>query len=248
MRIAIIFFCFVFFTKFTFAKTINIISTPETSIALSEVLVEYTKSSKNNVNVHFTQSNNLLNEIQEGIAVDILITSHYDWITKLKQKGLIDITSIKNLFNDKLVIVSNVRENKFDDFTIKDIKQNLLYNKNFRLIIPKKNEIHSRKYIDMFLATLSLPRWVFNYTIETSDNIEKTLIENPNYLAISFYSQAYDIDNLKIITDIDNRNHEPIIFQAALVASENYKLAEDLLKFLTLKKSKNIFQKNGFTF
>ena len=68
-------------------------------------------------------------------------------------------------------------------------------------------------------------------TIETSNNIEETLRENHNYLAISFYSQAYDIDNLKIIADIDSKNHEPIIFQAALVASENYKFFLELILF-----------------
>ena len=67
-------------------------------------------------------------------------------------------------------------------------------------------------------------------------------------MAILFYSQAYDDENIKIVTKLDYRLYEEIVFQAALVASENHKEAEAFLKFLKDTKSKNIFIKNGFTY
>ncbi|MBT4989140.1 MAG: molybdate ABC transporter substrate-binding protein [Rickettsiales bacterium] len=226
----------------------NIISTPETSVMISEILVEYAKIGQNSINASFSQSIDLLDQIQEGLAVDIVITSHNDWIMQLKQKGLIDITSITNVFIDRLVIVANIDQDKFNNLDIEGLKYHIKHDKTFTFIIPDEGEIYTRKYVDLFLAKLNMPGWVAKYRIKAVRNISSYINDNPNDLAILFYSQAYDDENIKIVTKLDYRLYEEIVFQAALVASENHKEAEAFLKFLKDTKSKNIFIKNGFTY
>ncbi|MBT4921555.1 MAG: molybdate ABC transporter substrate-binding protein [Rickettsiales bacterium] len=217
-------------------------------MVISEILVEYAKLGENSINASFSQSTDLLDQIQEGLAVDMVITSHNDWIMQLKQKGLIDITSITNLFVDRLVIVANLNQDKFNKLDVEELEYHIKHNKNFTFIIPKEEEIYTRKYVDLFLAKLNMPSWVAKYRIKTVSNISSYLMDNPNDLAILFYSQAYDDENIKIVTKLDYTLYEEIVFQAALVASENHQQAEAFLAFLKDTKSKNIFTKNGFTY
>ncbi len=246
----IIFFFKIYFvlTFSSFATTLNIISTPETSVVISEILVEYAKLGHNSINASFSQSTDLLDQIQYGLAVDMVITSHSDWISEMKQKGLIDITSISNLFVDKLVVVSNIDQNEYNDLDINTLIYNIKHNKDFLFIIPDETEIYTRKYVDLFLNKLDMPSWVYKHRIKSVKNISQYLSDNPSDLAIMFYSQAYDDENIKIISKLDYDLYEQIVFQAAVVASENHQDAEDFLKFLKDKQAKNIYSKNGFTY
>ena len=125
-KIIIFFKIYLLLSFSSLATTLNIISTPETSVVISEILVEYAKLGHSSINASFSQSTDLLDQIQDGLAVDMVITSHSDWISEMKQKGLIDITSISNLFVDKLVIVSNIDQDEYNDLDLDELIHNIV--------------------------------------------------------------------------------------------------------------------------
>ena len=126
--------------------SLTILAPTNMSFMLTEIIRNYSRNNQTDITGSFNSVKNLIKDIEEGYPADIIITNHPQWIKYLKQGGLINIASISNLAEDKLVLVTNkknysLNKNIFDNA---DIKQK--FYKNFTLIMPDHNELSTGKY------------------------------------------------------------------------------------------------------
>ena len=226
-------------------NSLTILAPTNMSFILTEIIRNYSR--KNNINItgSFNSVKNLINNIEEGYPADIIITNHPQWITYLKQRGLINVASINNLVEDKLVLVidkQNYHLNK-EIFNNKNLKQQ--FYKNFTIIIPDQNELSTGKYITQLIDKQALfkPEKI---KIIKHQNLNKAFSDQQNSLIITSYSNTYDNNNINILETFDTELHQRFIYQIAIIANEDMSEAE---KFITYLKSLSIaktFNKYGF--
>ncbi len=72
------------------------------------------------------------------------------------------------------------------------------------------------------------------------------LITHGETAGISYFSDSYNNQEVNVLSVIDDNLHEPIIYQAAVVAGENMTLARSFLIFLQSNEAKQIYKKYGF--
>lgn len=223
--------------------------------SLSQPLAELTRiySKKHNIIVtaSFDGTAELARKIEQGEQADIFIAAHPFWMAVLKQQGLIDVYSLVNLMRNKLVLVTS----KNSSFDLAKLEKMTLLEQlsylNLRTIMVMG---------DMYDSALGFysKQAMQNLDINLSTKLQNNIIPSPNaknalYLiahgetaGIIYYSDAYNNKEVKILNNIDNSLHEPIIYQAAVVAGENMSLARDFLAFLQSNEAKNIYKKYGF--
>ena len=226
-------------------NSLTILAPTNMSFILTEIIRNYSR--KNNINItgSFNSVKNLINNIEEGYPADIIITNHPQWITYLKQHGLINIASINNLVEDKLVLViekQNYHLNK-EIFTNDELKQK--FYKNFTLIIPDQNELSTGKYIAELIAQATFFNPEKTKTIK-HQNLNKAFADQENSLMITNYSNTYDNNNINILETFDSKSHQRFIYQIAIIANEDMNEAEKFITYLKSSPILKIFNKYGF--
>jgi len=226
--------------------SLTILAPTNMSFMLTEIIRNYSRGNHTNITGSFNSLKNLIKDIEEGFPADIIITNHPQWIKYLKQGGLINIASISNLAEDKLVLVTNkknyhLNQNIFDNDNIKQ-----KFYQNFTLIIPNHTELSTGKY------TLEL---LDKHKLFTQDkikiinhqNINKALSNHDNALMITNYSNTYDNNNINILEKFSVSSHQRFIYQIAIIASKEMQEAEKFLQFLKSPEILKIFSKYGFS-
>ena len=226
--------------------SLTILAPTNMSFMLTEVIRNYSRANQTNVTGSFNSLKNLINDIEEGFPADIIITNHPQWIKYLKQGGLINIASISNLAEDKLVLVTNkknyhLNKNIFDNDNIKQE-----FYKNFTLIIPDHNELSTGKYT---LELLNKYKFFAQDKIKiiNHQNINKALSNHDDALMITNYSNTYDNNNINILEKFSITSHQRFIYQIAIIASKDMQEAEKFLEFLKSPNILKIFSKYGFS-
>lgn len=227
--------------------------------SLSEPLTELTRiySKKQNIIVtaSFDGTAEQARKIEQGEQADIFISSHPFWMSFLKQKGLIDVYSLTNLVRNKLTLAISVKSN----LNISSIKE--------KSLVTKLNYLKSRTIMVMGDFDDSALGLYTKQTLQNIDNKEHVklwetlhnkIIPSPSakntlYLiahgetaGITYYSDTYNNKEVTVLDNIDDSLHDPIIYQAAVVAGENMTLARGFLIFLQSPEAKQIYKKYGF--
>ncbi len=237
-------------------NNLSILADASMSKALTEIIREYSR--KNNVSItsSYDDSATLADKITAGENADIFISSHKQFITNLQQEGLIDISSISNLFKNKLALVSP-----------KDLPLNKKLNKKANSFIQLQNVsrrslivmsdpdttslgLYSKNSINNLGQKNNFPLWqnIENKIIRANGATDTIYLltygKNPG---IVFYSDAYNNKDVDIISIFPENNKDPIIYQAAVVVGEHTKLAKNFLEFLKSETAKQTFKRYGFT-
>lgn len=234
---------------------VTVLAASSMSEPLTELARIYSKEKNIIVTTSFDGTAELANKIEQGEQADIFISAHPKWITDLKQKGLIDVYSITNLVHNSLALVIS-NKNRL----VGNIKDNNKFSKNLKYL----NDRTIMAMGDFDDSALGL---YTKQSIEYTDNKEGTnlltllhrkIIPSPSakntlYLiahgetaGIVYLTDAYNNKEVKILNVIDDSSHNPIIYQAAVVAGENMTLARDFLIFLQSTRAKEIYKKYGF--
>jgi len=228
--------------------SLTILAPQNMSYALTEIIREYSKTNNTPLTGSFNLISNLVDDILEGESADIIITDHSDWITSLKQKGLISVTSISNLVEDKLVLVANkdfytLNNNVFVGLADEQDKKD--FYQKFTIFIPNWTHDMAGVYTHEALKNLPYLFNSYNNIIEVEDTIEE-LSQINDALAIARYTESYDNVAINIIETIDTKLHQRFIYQIAAIAGENMEQAEKFITYIKSDSALNILKKYGF--
>jgi molybdate transport system substrate-binding protein len=226
--------------------------------SLTEPLTEISRaySRKNNITIstEFGATADQSTNIQAGESADIFISAHPSWIIELKKMGMIDVYSLTNIVKNQLVLVASSKSKLIKTapadtslaswldyllnrtiMSIGDVNSDIgLYTKQS---LMKIDEMHGTKLWSSFnTKTIKSPNSKYNLY----------LISHGQTAGIVFASEAYKNPEVKVIANIDDNFHDPIIYQAAVVAGENMSNARGFIDFLKSDDAKKIFKKYGF--
>jgi molybdate transport system substrate-binding protein len=249
--LAFVIFC-VFFATPVFAlendSSITILAPKNMSYAMTEIIRSYSK--KNNITV--TASYNIMtkhsSDIEEGFPADIIVTNHPEWIRLLKQKGVINVTSISNLVEDKLVLVVNrsfynLHQESFVKLD-KAYKKRRFY-KNFPVILADRSTDLTGNYSYEALFSAPFLKYRTGKVIE-SQNILEELSKISDAMAIVKYSDIYDNSDVSIVESFDEDSYPRFIYQAAIIAGAQAEYSAKFVDYLVSEKSLGVLKKYGF--
>lgn len=228
--------------------------------SLTAPITELARSYSSQKNITITASYNSTSEqawkIEEGESADMFISAHPYWMSELKQKGLIDVYSLTNLVKNKLALIVSVkgRVNEFDIPQGETQEKLEFLNNRVIMVIGEPNYTALGMYTKQALRNLSrrtksnLWGQVEQKTIKSmSSNNNLYLISNGETAGITFFSDAYKNPEVRVISMVSETLHDPVIYQAAVVAGENMEYARGFLQFLQSKESKQVFRSYGFS-
>ena len=234
---------------------ITILAASSTADPITELVQIYSRQNNIIVTASFDGTSELARKVEQGDQADILISAHPLWMSLLKQRGLIDVYSLTNLVKNKLVLVasskSNISESVQKDKTFAE-QINYLIGRKIMVMGDFDNSalgLYTKQAILNTDANERTKLWAgLHKKVIPSITAKHTLylIAHGETAGIIYYSDAFNNKEVKILSVIEDSLHEPIIYQAAVVAGENMTIARDFLKFLQSDLAKQVFKKYGF--
>lgn len=234
-------------------STANIITKADLTIsaaaslknALDEIQVLYQKE-KPNAKTTFTYagSGTLEQQIQQGAPVDVFLSAATSNMNNLKNKGLVNNGSVKNLLRNVLVLItpseSKVEITSFADITNPSIK---------KLALGEPKTVPAGKYGEQALTFYKVIDAAKSKAVYAKDVTEVlTWVSTGNVDAGVVYStDAKSSNKVKIVATASEDSHDPVVYPGAVIKASNQQVAaQDFLNYLSSKEAKAIFVKYGF--
>lgn len=229
--------------------TVTVMSDHSLSLAVSEIARNYSRDKKTIVNTSFVPQKIQQEQISEGAAADILITSKDEWIDELKLQGLIDIHSQTKFAKDRLVLIGSAQSNVVSlgagRFPTVDIINSASGEPVFILGNPESLMVGA--YAKEAMRSLGAADDLEPYTlyVKRLDEMLDMVIKQQAF-GICFYSSVFNRSDLKIIDMIPESAHKPIVYYAVVVASDNMNEARNFLDYLKSTEVRKLLSKYGF--
>lgn len=236
-------------------ENITLLASSSMTNPITEIAIEYSRQKNITVTTSYNSTSEQAWKIEDGESADIFISSHPYWMASLKQMGLIDVYSLTNLVKNKLVLVTSTK-GKLNEYPIigDGIEAKLEYLSNRTIMsFGDPNDTSLGMYTKQALVKLGEKKGIDLWgkidsktikSLSSKDNLY--IISHGETAGIVYYSDAAGNDEVRILSIIDENLHEPIIYQAAVVAGENMTHARDFLEFLQTDYAKGVFKKHGF--
>lgn len=214
--------------------------------ALNEVQAMYQKEKLNSkITITYGGSGTLQQQIEQGAPVDLFFSAATSNMNALKDKNLLDNNTIKNLLQNKLVMVtpkdSKIKISSFSDVTNNDLK---------KLALGEPTTVPAGKYAKQVFTYFKLLDDAEKKAVYAKDVTEVlTWVESGNADAGVVYStDAKSSSKVTIVATAPDASHDPINYPAAVVKATKHPVAtNDFLNFLTSDVAKAVFVKYGFT-
>ena len=252
---ACLFVLIIFYTNQSFAQeekekmgNLTIFAENNTALALVKIARSYLQQEKSIVSINFKYSFELIQDLDSGEPADIFISSHKDWISALKQKGLVDIYNISDFAKDNLVLVTSANNKKIDIDKIrqqKNINEVLSEINRQQLPLIVDSEYTSvGRYTNEIIKNANIKNHrIFRKFSEDKKSVLDFIDESREYCGIVLQSLVANNNKIRILRVLDNSK---IDFQGLVIAGSNMGQAREFLKFLESEDAKEILTSNGF--
>lgn len=224
---------------------------------LTEIVRLYSRKENITVTTSFDATSEQARKIMDGHSADIFISAHPAWMKDLKEKGLIDVYSLKNLVTNRLALVVSEKtrlDEKLDPQA--SLAQKIDYLDQRTILVmshPDSNALgrYTKEALQALEEKEKQPVWSkIELKALRSAGAKNTLyqIVHGNTAGIVYYTDAKDNRELRLLEVVDKQLHQPITYQVAVVAGENMSGARHFLAFLKGAEAREIFQKYHFEF
>lgn len=222
---------------------LNISAAASLKEAMIEIVNEYKGINENvSLTINYGGSGSLQSQIEQGAPCDIFISAGEEQMNQLEEQGILVENTRKDLLENSLVLITQKKNNIT---SINDLSDNKV--KHIALGEPKS--VPAGKYADEVLTNLNLKNKVNNKLVYAKDVKEVLAWTESNNAEVGFvyYSDAINSDKIKIVENIDSKNHSPIKYPIAVLEnSKEIEEAKAFQKFLLSKKGQSIFKEFGY--
>ncbi len=211
--------------------------------AMTEIANEFeNKYPEIDLKLNFASSGTLQKQIEQGAPADYFISAGIKQMDNLENKDLIN--SRTDLLKNRMVVVG-VSEMESEIKKISDLKKSVV--KYIAMGMPES--VPAGKYAKETLEFFGLWAEIQNKIVQTKDVRQAlTYIDTGNSdLSFVYASDATVLEKGKILLEVPEKAHSPIIYPAAAInRSDNTEAVKLFSDFLQSKISKGIFSKYGF--
>lgn len=227
------------------ADKVSIYAAASTTNMIDEVIALYNKKGGNAVST-YGASGALVKQIEQGAPAGIFISANQEWMDKLEKEKILLDNSRKNLVGNKLVLVTNVKNNIKVDFNKKVDFSSIL--KNDKLVIGAPESVPAGQYAKQ--AFTKLGYWdSLQKNIAAASNVRDALSfvsRGEALLGVVFGTDAIADKNVKVVAEFPAESHDDISYPIAIIKDNNNKEVEKLYDFLISDEAKKIYVKYGF--
>jgi len=211
---------------------------------LDEAKKDFYKSNPEiTLTINFGASGTLKKQIEEGANVDLFISADAKNVTDLKDKNLLEISSVKNIASNALALVVNKKySNKINNLS--DLPQNAS-----KIAIATPEKAPAGTYAKESLTNLQIFDKIKNKLVYGSDvKTTLTYIENGDVDAgIVFLSDTLTLKECIKKEVVPTTSHKPILYSLGIVSSSKEKEAcKKFSDFLCSKQGQTLIKKHGF--
>lgn len=234
---------------------ISILAASSLTEPMTEIIRIYSREKNITVTASYHSTSEQAWRVEEGESADIFISAHPKWMAELKQKGLIDVYSLANIVKNKLALVTSTKS-RLNEYPIPgtglESKLQFLNNRTIMVFGDAENSalgLYTEQALKNFDSKMGTTVWIKiggNTIKSPSAKSSLYLIAQGETAGIVYYSDALNNEEVRILSVIDEDLHDPIVYQAAVVAGENMVHARDFMTFLQSATSKQILKKHGF--
>lgn len=232
------------------AQSVSVLAASSLTEVMAELSRLYSQRENFTISTIFDEPAVLAENIEMGEPGDILIVEDAVLINSLKRKGLLDVFRLTTVARNKLALAvpteSYLVRKLSPDKPLADLLKDI--NERTLLVIPDPAAAIAGTYTRQALTNLE--RWdaVKPYLVKAvSARNASYLVAHGTSAGILYFSDAFNNPDITILNTFDERLHQPIIYHASVVASENMPVARKFLEFLKSEEARNVFRKHGFT-
>lgn len=213
--------------------------------AMTEIQALYLKEEPNaTLTLNFGSSGSLAQQIQQGAEVDVFMPASSKDMTTLKEAGLINDSTLKNVLGNEVVLVVP----KDSKTTITDFAQ-LTDPAITKLGLGEPTSVPVGQYaVDVFTYNNVLAQITDKIVYGKDVKEVLTWVETGNVDAGVVYStDAKASTGVKVVATAPAASHKPIVYPAAVIkASKSPDAAAVFVDFLSSDSAKAVFIKYGF--
>jgi molybdate transport system substrate-binding protein len=232
----------IFGTISVHAGDLNISAAASLREAIIELTTQFSKDSaaikfQNN----FAGSGSLAKQIENGAPADIFFSANREWMEYLKDRKLLDQTSITVLAYNELVFVGNPRQNIVALQDILKLQQ---------IAIGSPKSVPAGDYAMQALKKAGMDRQLENKLVMAKDVRECLLYADRGEVdgAFVYKTDAQMAKNVKILFTVPQDLYPRVTYPVALTITGSKKAeAARFFKFLQSSTARNILIKHGFS-
>lgn len=214
--------------------------------AMNELKDVYAKEkSEVNITYNFGSAGSIQQQIENGANVDLFISAAQKQMDALKEKGLLEDVTRKDLLGNSLVLIVP------KDSSLTATFEELAMDKVKKLALGEPGTTPAGQYAEDVFKKFNILDKIKTKVIYAKDVKEVlTWVETGNVDAgIVYETDAKASQKVKKIADAPAESHKPILYPASVIkSSKNLDRAKAYLDFLSGDKGKVVFEKYGFKF
>lgn len=246
-------FCLLPASSFAFSsRNLTVIAEPNMMVAMTKIAREFSKMTNSVVAVNFTVSQDIVDDIDSGEPIDVLVSDNSELIDSLKHRGVVDVHSAGYIAGDRLVLVANHE----GDFLFSDIKKMpsieaslQALDRNGSSLLIDHSESPSGRASNELLRILRLPKdsvvglKLFRKISEDRSAMLNVVRKSSAYYALLLSSQVASEKDFSILS---KSSESDTFYQALVIAGEQMELSRKFVKFLKGDYAKKILMETGF--
>lgn len=229
--------------------SITILASTSLTDVMSELIRIYSRKKGFSVAVVYGPPNELIETVKEGESADFFIAEDQEGMLDLKQRGLIDVFTISNIAQNRLVLTAST-DHYLSRFVNPDMALPRLFsdlNEKVLLVMGDPDEVPVGNRARQAIENLGYWQGIGPYIVRTqSASSAKYLIAKGRSAGITYYTDAFGSNEMKILSELPKNLYSPIVYQAAVVAGVNMPLARNFLDYLKTAEAKAVFSRYGF--
>ena len=225
---------------------LTIIAAASLTDVCGKIKEDFEKNNKDiTLTFSFGSSGALQTQIEEGAPADIFLSAAQKQMNALKEKGLMDDSSITDLLENKIVLVTEKgKASGFPDF-------NSVTNDSVKIIaLGDPESVPAGQYAEEVFTTLGILEDVKKKANYGSDvRTVLSWVESGNAdCGVVYATDAFPSDKVEIAAYAPDGSCKKVIYPAGIVkASKNQDAAKKFLDFLGGEEAGKLFEKYGFT-
>lgn len=224
--------------------TLTISAAASLNESLTEIKDRFEKEHSHiKVVLNFGGSGSLQQQIKQGAPVDLFFSAAEEPFNELIEEKLIDQTNHANLVKNSLVLITPM-ENKVS--SLDDLKNASIE----RIAIGTPETVPAGLYAKQTLISRNLWDSVQKKTLIRTKDVRQVLtyVETGNVdVGFVYNTDALSSKKIKVVAEIPEELHEPIVYPAGIISSTKNKEAAILFyEFLKNDTSTEIFNEYGF--
>lgn len=233
----------------TATSQLQVLADPTIALALTRVARDYSRLHDVSVSVALASSDEHLLHMEQGTAADVFISTRKDVLEQMQNQGLIDLYSRAQLVKNRLSLVT-YRDNKFQVILIPklplaDILERVDPNFVFAMPDPTASDFGVASMASLMnheLAGSLEPHFRF---FQSASDMQDIIAAKGGYGVLPL-TDAMRNPNLKVLGTFPETAHQPLVYDAVVVAGDNMKRARDFLAYLAKQEVIARFVEFGF--